>query len=142
MKVCRFAATIFQLFVASDTASDTLASLKRLHGLMPYFVLKGILKISNPMAMIRGVLDLFLARPFGGQSLIQRMFSSSLTEDLRMLDEDIEVVQDKIDDPVLCQKIEQYAKAPFEIQEMFRKDAGKHSLFLACLTLSSDPIDD
>jgi hypothetical protein len=48
------AATIFQLFVASDTASDTLQSLKRLHGLMPYFVLKGILKISNPMAMIRG----------------------------------------------------------------------------------------
>jgi hypothetical protein len=39
---------------------------------MPYFVLKGILKISNPMAMIRGVLDLFLARPFGGQSLLQR----------------------------------------------------------------------
>lgn len=66
------AATVFQLFVASDTASDTLASLKRLHGLMPYFVLKGILKVSNPMAMIRGVLELFLARPFGGQSLIQR----------------------------------------------------------------------
>lgn len=60
---------------------------------MPYFVLKGILRISNPMAMIRGaflrlpvrkvllvylccfspgVLELFLARPFGGQSLIQR----------------------------------------------------------------------
>lgn len=68
----RLAATIFQVFVASDTASDTLTNLKRLHGLMPYFVLKGILKISNPMAMIRGVLDLFLARPFGGQSLVQR----------------------------------------------------------------------
>lgn len=68
----RLAATIFQLFVASDTASDTLAALKRIHGLMPYFVLKGILRISNPMAMIRGVLDLFLARPFGGQSLLQR----------------------------------------------------------------------
>jgi hypothetical protein len=50
----RLAATIFQLFVASDTASDTLAALKRIHGLMPYFVLKGILRISNPMAMIRG----------------------------------------------------------------------------------------
>jgi hypothetical protein len=45
---------VFQLFVASDTASDTLANTKRLHGIMPYFVLKGILKISNPMAMIRG----------------------------------------------------------------------------------------
>lgn len=44
-----------------------------------------------------------------------------------MLDEDIEILQDKIDDPVLCQKIEQYAKAPFAIQEMFRKDAGKFS---------------
>lgn len=68
----RLAATIFQIFVASDTASDTLANLKRLHGLVPYFVLKGILRLTNPMAMIRGVLDLFLARPFGGQSLIQR----------------------------------------------------------------------
>lgn len=51
-----FAATIFQLYVASDTASESLASLKRLHGIMPYFMLKGILKISNPMAMIRGEL--------------------------------------------------------------------------------------
>ncbi|OWZ64547.1 hypothetical protein AYX14_06457 [Cryptococcus neoformans] len=135
-----FAATIFQLFVASDTASDTLASLKRLHGLMPYFMLKGILKISNPMAMIRGVLDLFLARPFGGQSLIQRMFSSSLSEDLRMLEEDIEVVQDKIDDPVLCQKVEQYAKAPFEIQEMFRKDAASEGLDLLIIILRSPDV--
>ena len=50
----RLAATIFQTFVASDTASETLMGLKRIHGLMPYFMLKGILKISNPMAMIRG----------------------------------------------------------------------------------------
>ncbi len=68
----RLAATVFQMFVAADTSSETFAQMKRLHGLMPYFVLKGILKVSNPMAMIRGVLDLFLARPFGGQSLIQR----------------------------------------------------------------------
>ncbi|ODO07387.1 PX domain-containing protein [Cryptococcus wingfieldii CBS 7118] len=134
------AATIFQLFVASDTASETLASMKRLHGLMPYFVLKGILKISNPMAMIRGVLDLFLARPFGGQSLIQRMFSSSLTEDVRMLEEDIEVVQDKIDDPVLCQKIEQYAKAPFEVQESYRRDAASEGVELLVTILRSPEV--
>ncbi|WWC88154.1 uncharacterized protein L201_003059 [Kwoniella dendrophila CBS 6074] len=131
------AATIFQLFVASDTASDTLTQLKRLHGLMPYFVLKGILKISNPMAMIRGVLDLFLARPFGGQSLLQRMFSSSLTEDVRLLQEDIEAVQEKIDDPVLCQKIEQYASAPFEIQELYRKDAAQEGIDLLVTILRS-----
>ncbi|RXK42559.1 PX domain-containing protein [Tremella mesenterica] len=131
------AATIFNIFVASDTASDTLASLKRLHGLMPYFVLKGILRISNPMAMIRGILDLFLARPFGGQSLLQKMFSQSLTEDIRLIAEDIQTVMDKIDDPVLCQKIQQYTDAPYDIQELFRKDAAMEGVDLLVVILRS-----
>ncbi|CAK9782241.1 hypothetical protein CC85DRAFT_282255 [Cutaneotrichosporon oleaginosum] len=131
------AATIFQLYVASDTASEAFAGLKRMHGIMPYFMLKGILKISNPIAMIRGVLDLFLARPFGGQSLLQRMFSQSLTEDVRYLAEDIQAVQDKIDDPVLCQKIEQYVMAPFDIQEIFRSDAVAENLDLLVVILRS-----
>jgi hypothetical protein len=49
----RLASTIFQMFVASDTASETFASMKRLHGLMPYFLLRTALKISSPVAMIR-----------------------------------------------------------------------------------------
>ena len=52
------------------------------------------------------------------------MFSSSLTEDVRYLTEDINIVSDKIDDPVLCQKIEQYACAPAEIKEIYQRDAG------------------
>ncbi|KAJ9110469.1 hypothetical protein QFC19_001595 [Naganishia cerealis] len=120
------AATIFQMFVAADSASETFTQLKRIHGLMPYFMLKGILKVSNPMAMIRGVLDLFLARPFGGQSLIQRMFSSSLTEDVRALQDDIDAVAEKVDDPVLCQKVEMFVSAPFEIQDMLRRDASEY----------------
>lgn len=59
-----------------------------------------------------------------GPSLTLRMFSSSLTEDVRMLAEDIAMVAEKIEDPVICQKIEQYAMAPFEMQEVYRKDAG------------------
>lgn len=90
----RFASTIFQQYVASDDGSENLATLKRLHGLMPYFMLKTALKVSNPMAMIRGkisdilgqsrsytipgVLDLFLATPFGGKSLLQRYIISSV----------------------------------------------------------------
>ena len=53
------------------------------------------------------------------------MFSSSLTEDVRYLTEDINLVSDKIDDPVLCQKVSQYAMAPYEIQELYRRDAGE-----------------
>lgn len=131
------AATIFNLYVASDTASDSFAGLKRLHGIMPYFVMKGILRISNPIAMIRGILDLFLARPFGGQSLLQRMFSQSLTEDVRYLTEDINAVADKVDDPVLCQKIEEYVNAPFEIQEIIRRDAVQENHDLLVVILRS-----
>lgn len=49
----RLASTVFQHLVAADNASETLASLKRIHGLMPYFMLKAALKISNPVGMIR-----------------------------------------------------------------------------------------
>lgn len=50
----RLASTVFHHFVASDNASESFAGLKRIHGLMPYFMLKAALKISNPVAMIRG----------------------------------------------------------------------------------------
>lgn len=46
--------------------------------MMPYLVMKGILKISNPVAMIRGILDLFTAQPFGGRSLLQRYGSACI----------------------------------------------------------------
>ena len=48
------ASTVFHHFVASDNASESFANMKRIHGLMPYFMLKAALKISNPVAMIRG----------------------------------------------------------------------------------------
>jgi hypothetical protein len=51
--VPRLAATLFQHFIASDESSENLASVKRLHGLMPYILLKAVLKISNPVGMIR-----------------------------------------------------------------------------------------
>lgn len=51
----RLASTIFQQLVASDSASETFTSLKRVHGLMPYFMLKTALRVSNPISMIRGL---------------------------------------------------------------------------------------
>ena len=54
------AATVFQHLVAADDASETLASVKRIHGLVPYMLLKGALKISNPIAMIRSTSRSFI----------------------------------------------------------------------------------
>ena len=115
---------MFHRFVAADNASESFASLKRIHGLMPYFMLKAALKISNPMSMIRGVLDLFLAQPFGGRSLLQRMFTGSLMEEVKALEEDIEAVKEKVEDPVMCEKVRLYVYAPREIQAVYKADAG------------------
>ncbi|EPQ59257.1 hypothetical protein GLOTRDRAFT_70534 [Gloeophyllum trabeum ATCC 11539] len=131
------ASTIFHHLVAADNASETFASLKRIHGLMPYFMLKTALRISNPMGMIRSVLDLFLAQPFGQRSLLQRMFTSSLTEEVHALEEDIEAVKDKVDDPVLCEKIRAFVYAPREIQEIYKADAAAENLNILTTVLRS-----
>jgi hypothetical protein len=51
--VYSLASTVFHHYVAADDASEMFSGLKRIHGLMPYFMMKTALKISNPIAMIR-----------------------------------------------------------------------------------------
>ncbi|CCM01571.1 uncharacterized protein FIBRA_03631 [Fibroporia radiculosa] len=131
------ASTVFHQFVAADSASESFAGLKRIHGLMPYFMLKTILKISNPMAMIRGVLDLFLATPFGGRSLLQRMFTGSLVEEVKAIEEDVDHVKEKIDDPIICEKIRQFVYAPREIQSVYKADAAAENLHIFAIVLRS-----
>ncbi|OCH94090.1 hypothetical protein OBBRIDRAFT_770404 [Obba rivulosa] len=131
------ASTVFQNFVAADNASEAFANLKRIHGLMPYFMLKTVLKISNPVGMIRGVLDLFLAQPFGGRSLLQRMFTGSLMEEVKALEEDIEAVKDKVADPLLCEKLRLFVYAPPEIQVVYKEDAAAENIHVLVAVLRS-----
>jgi hypothetical protein len=60
--------------------------------------------------------------------LLSSMFSSSLQDEVRAVQEDIDSVAERIDNPSICQKISGYVNAPFEIQTMYRKDAGKRLL--------------
>lgn len=52
------------------------------------------------------------------------MFSSSLQEEAKNLEEDIEAVKDKVEDPIMCEKVRQFVYAPPEIQAIYRADAG------------------
>ncbi|SJX61278.1 uncharacterized protein SRS1_10273 [Sporisorium reilianum f. sp. reilianum] len=131
------ASTIFQIFMGSDNSSEIFAQMKRMHGMMPYFMLRGILRISNPMAMVRGVLDIFLAQPFGQRSLLQRMFSSSLQDEVRELDEVCAAICAKVDDATICDKVRQFVYAPAEIQALYRKDAEEERLDLLTTILRS-----
>ena len=132
------ASTLFHMFMGSDTSSELFAQLKRIHGLMPYFMLRGILRISNPVAMIRGGLDLFLAQPFGQKSLIQRMFSSGLQADVDELSNVCASVEEKVADDVLCDKVHNYVALPAVAQNRLRKMAEDERLDLITVILRSE----
>ena len=53
-----------------------------------------------------------------------------MTEEVKALEEDIEAVKDKIEDPIMCEKIRQFVYAPREIQDLFKEDAGLSSAVL------------
>ena len=53
-----------------------------------------------------------------------RMFTSSLNEEVKALEEDIEAVKDKVEDGMISEKVRQYVYAPREIQDVYKADAG------------------
>ncbi|KAF9163236.1 hypothetical protein DFQ26_002791 [Actinomortierella ambigua] len=107
-----FASTLYHVFTSSDDASINFSQLKRTHGLLPYRTMWGILKISNPMAMMKGFMDLFLAQPFGSKSLLQRIISGNMNEEICEYKKDIAALEQSIGDPSLCEKIRNYVYAP------------------------------
>ncbi|TIA87762.1 hypothetical protein E3P99_02991 [Wallemia hederae] len=135
-----FASTLYSTFISSDTSSDTFSGLKTIHGLMPYFVLRGILKISNPIAMVRGVIDLFLAQPFGQRSVLQRMFSASIYEEIKQLESDVEAVRERIDNEEIATRIASFVDSPFEMQSYYKEEADARDTHVLNLVLRSDSV--
>lgn len=52
------------------------------------------------------------------------MFTSSLQEEVNAVQEDIEAVKEKVNDPMICEKLRQFVYAPREIQALYKVDAG------------------
>lgn len=55
------------------------------------------------------------------------MFTSSLAEEVKALEDDIEIVKDKVDDPMICEKIKLFINAPPEIQAFYKEESGPSS---------------
>lgn len=53
------------------------------------------------------------------------MFTGSLFEEVKELEDEIQAVKAKVDDPVMCEKIKHFVNAPKEIQNALKADAGK-----------------
>ncbi|KAI7906972.1 uncharacterized protein BX663DRAFT_557598 [Cokeromyces recurvatus] len=107
-----FAFALHKQFITSDTATENLNNLKRTHSLMPYRTMSLLLRFSNPMSMIKGILDLFLAQPFGGRSLFQRLIISNMNEEVKALEKQIDLLEKKVNDKEICQKLYNAVRTP------------------------------
>ncbi len=105
------AATIYHLFLAEDNSPELFAQAKRIHSLIPYTVIKNVIRVANPAAVMSGILDIFLAQPFGSRSLMQRIFSLTLNDGIRNFQRSIDALSTKIGDQVFVDKLKAYTDA-------------------------------
>ncbi|KAI9374751.1 hypothetical protein BJX61DRAFT_540455 [Aspergillus egyptiacus] len=132
------AATLYHLFLAEDNSAELFAQAKRIHSLVPYTLLKNVIRIANPAAVMTGVLDLFLAQPFGSRSLLQRIFSMTLHDGIRGFQKSIDVMAAKVDDPIISQKLKAFTDADEAVKNEIRLEAAEDDVDVVVAILRSE----
>ncbi|RCI14703.1 hypothetical protein L249_6933 [Ophiocordyceps polyrhachis-furcata BCC 54312] len=132
------AAVIYHLFLAEDNSPEMFAQAKRIHSLIPYSVMKNVIRIANPAAVMSGILDIFLAQPFGTRSLMQRIFSLTLNDGIKSFQKSIEAVTARIGDPVFTEKLQAYTNAEEDIKVAIREEAEDEKMDIIVAVLRSD----
>lgn len=133
------AATIYHLFLAEDNSPELFAQAKRIHSLVPYGVMKNVIKVANPAVVMSGVLDLFLAQPFGARSLLQRIFAMAINDGINSVQKTIETLgATRIKDDVLCRKIKAYVGADENVKQIVREEALSDNVDVVVVILRSE----
>lgn len=135
------AAVVYHLFLAEDNSPEMFAQAKRIHSLIPYSVVKNVIRLANPAAVMSGVLDLFLAQPFGSRSLMQRIFSLTLHDGIKSFQRSIDALEAKICEPAFTDKLKKYTNAEAHIKLAIREEAESEQLDLIVVILRSDLIE-
>ncbi|KAF7713782.1 Phox domain-containing protein [Penicillium ucsense] len=135
------AATIYHVFLAEDNSPEMFAQFKRIHGLVPYTLMKNVIRIANPAAVMSSVLDIFLAQPFGSRSLLQRIFSMTLNEGIKDFQKSIGPLAAKIDDPILTGKLKNFVEADEAVKNIIREEAEDEDVDTVVAILRSELIE-
>lgn len=135
------AATIYHLFLAEDNSPELFTQAKRIHSLIPYTIIKNIIRIANPAAVMSSILDVFLAQPFGAKSLMQRIFSLALHDGIKSFQKSIDAVAAKIGDDVFVKKLKQYTDLEDHLKIAIREEAASEDVDLVVAVLRSDLIE-
>ncbi|KAI1459037.1 succinate flavoprotein subunit [Annulohypoxylon moriforme] len=132
------AATIYHLFLAEDNSPELFAQLKRIHSLIPYSVIKNVIRLANPAMVMSAALDVFLAQPFGSRSLMQRIFSLTLNDGIRSQQKSIDALAAKIGDEVFVHKLKQFIEAEEHVKIAIREEAESESIDILVVILRSE----
>lgn len=135
------AATIYHLFLAEDNSPELFAQARRIHSLIPYTLIKNVIRVANPAAVMSGILDIFLAQPFGARSLMQRIFSVTLNDGIRSFQKSIDALAVKIGDPVFVEKLKLYTECEEHIKIAMREEAESEDIDIIVAILRSDLIE-
>ncbi|KAK5663483.1 hypothetical protein OQA88_3913 [Cercophora sp. LCS_1] len=135
------AATIYHLFLAEDNSPELFAQAKRIHSLVPYTIMKNVIRVANPAAVMSNILDIFLAQPFGARSLMQRIFSLTLHDGIRNFQRSIDALAGKIGDPVFVDKLKKFTDAEEHIKVAIREEAADEDIDIIVAILRSDSIE-
>ena len=108
--------------------------------MLPYTALKQVIRFANPAAVMSGVLDLFLAQPFGTKSLAQRVFGLALNDGIRSFQKSIDSLVVKIDEPVFCEKLKRFCDAGEDLKNVVRAEAVADDIDLIVAILRSELI--
>ena len=87
-----------------------------------------------------GVLDLFLAQPFGSRSLAQRVFGMALNDGIKTFKKSIDSLVLKINDSIFCEKLKQFCNTDEETKNEIRSEAVAEDIDLIVAILRSDKL--
>lgn len=108
--------------------------------MIPYGALKQVIRFANPGLVMSGVLDLFLAQPFGSRSLAQRVFGMAINDGIKTFQKSIDSLVAKISDPILCAKLERFCNADEDTKNHIRSEAVVDSTDIVVAILRSELI--
>jgi hypothetical protein len=108
--------------------------------MIPYTALKQVIRFANPAVVMSGVLDLFLAQPFGSRSLAQRVFGMAINDGIKSFQKSIDSLVAKIEDPALCAKLERFCNADEDTKNLIRSEAVMDDIDIVVAILRSELI--
>ena len=94
--------------------------------------------MTNPAAVMSGVLNLFLAQPFGTRSLMQRILIMAISDSVTSIQKSIDALCSKIEEPLLCARLRNYVYSDQDIKASILHNAETEDLDKIVVIIKSD----